>query len=70
VAALAVIGGLLLGGVAGLVASFATVGSRISPMGEASGALILWGALLGAVVGLFVGSFAGLGRTAPGRPDA
>jgi hypothetical protein len=67
VAALALIGGLFLGGVVGLAASFAVTGGSL--VGEASGALILWGALLGAVVGLFVGSFAGLGRRAPVRPD-
>ena len=69
IAALALIGGLFLGGVVGLAASAALAGTGVSPMGEATGALILWGALLGAVVGLFIGSFAGLGRTRPARPD-
>ncbi len=70
VAALALLGGLLLGGVIGLVASFAMAGTGGPVTGETTGALILWGALLGAVAGLFVGSFAGLGRSASRRPDA
>ena len=70
VAALALLGGLVVGGLAGLIASVATADASASPMREASGSLVLWGALLGAVVGLFVGSFAGLGRTVPRQPDA
>ena len=69
VAALALLGGLLLGGVVGLLAGFTAAGTGGSLMGGSSGSLILWGALLGAVIGLFVGSFAGLGRSAPARPD-
>lgn len=69
VTALALIGGLILGGVIGLIASFTTAGSGASTLGEASVSLVLWGALLGAVAGLIVGSFAGLGRTAPARHD-
>ena len=72
IAAGALIGGLFLGGVIGLVASLALAGTASRPSGEAIGALILWGALLGAVVGLFVGSFAGLGQLDrdPRHPDA
>ena len=69
IAALALLGGLFLGGLAGLAASFVLAGTGTPPAGETTGALILWGALLGAVVGLFIGSFAGLGRTTAGRPD-
>lgn len=67
ITALALLGGLVLGGLAGFVVSF--VAADASPMGEASASLVLWGALLGAVAGLFVGSFAGLGRTIPRHRD-
>ena len=69
IAALALLGGLLVGGLVGLAASFAVPGTGASATGETSAALILWGALLGAVAGLFVGSFAGLGRSTPARRD-
>jgi hypothetical protein len=69
VTALALLGGLIFGGVVGLIASFAADGGGILLFGEANVSLILWGALLGAVAGLFVGSFAGLGRTSPARHD-
>jgi hypothetical protein len=69
ITALALLAGLVLGGVVGLIASFAASSGAL-PMRESSGSLILWGALLGAVIGLFVGSFLGLGRTAPRHPDA
>lgn len=69
VTALALLGGLIVGGVVGLIASYAAAGNGVSSLGEANVSLILWGALLGAVAGLFVGSFAGLGRTAPARHD-
>ena len=69
IAALALLVGLVVGGLVGLAASIAVDGAGGSLLGEASAGLILWGALLGAVGGLFVGSFAGLGRTAPARPD-
>jgi hypothetical protein len=70
VAALSLLGGLFVGGVIGLIATFEM--SRTSDLfvGTSAGALVLWGALLGAVIGLFVGSFAGLGRTAPRHPEA
>jgi len=67
VAALTLLGGLVVGGVVGLIASYAA-GSGASLIGEASGGLILWGALLGGVIGLFVGSFAGLGRSTQAAP--
>jgi hypothetical protein len=70
VAALALLGGLILGGVIGLVASVEVGRADSVIVGVSAGALVLWGALLGAVIGLFVGSFAGLGRTAPHHPEA
>jgi len=70
VAALALLGGLILGGVIGLIASFEVGRTSGLLVGTSAGALVLWGALLGAAIGLFVGSFAGLGRTAPGHPEA
>ena len=69
VAALALLGGLVVGGVVGLIASL-MAGGTASSIVEASGSMILWGALLGGVIGLFVGSFAGLGRSVPHHVDA
>jgi hypothetical protein len=62
-AALFLVGGLVLGGLAGLAASTLTGGGGAQTLfGDSNGALILGGALLGAVIGLFVGSFLGLGE--------
>lgn len=68
--ALLLLGGLVVGALAGLLVS-ALSGNAVGPvlLGESSAALILWGGLLGAVLGLFVGSFVGLGRTAPHHAD-
>jgi hypothetical protein len=65
-AALSLVGGLLLGGALGIIASITTAGTTL--MGGSTGGLILWCALLGAVIGLFVGSFLGLGRSAMRSP--
>jgi hypothetical protein len=61
-AALALIGGLVIGVLIGVAVSTMTAGSGALALGESSSAMILWGGLLGAVAGLFVGSFLGLGQ--------
>ena len=53
-------GGLVIGGLAGLIASTAGGGTAQTLIGESSGGVILSAALLGAAAGLFVGSFLGL----------
>jgi hypothetical protein len=58
-AAVLLVGGLLVGGLAGLAASTAG-GTNAILAGEAGGGLIISGALLGAAIGLFVGSFLSL----------
>ena len=69
-AALALVGGLLVGAAIGLGASVVAEASGATLLGASTGGLILWTALLGAVIGLFVGSFLGLGQSAPRHPDA
>lgn len=59
-AAVLLIGGLLVGGLAGLVVSTAAGGAAQTIVGESSGGVILSAALLGAAAGLFVGSFLSL----------
>jgi len=66
-AALFLIFGLFVGGLAGLAASTLTSGQTL--FGDSNGALILMGTLLGAVVGLFIGSFVGLGEHAHARTE-
>ena len=61
-AALALIGGLVIGALIGLAASMMTMDGGGTALGESSSAMILWGGLLGAVAGLFIGSFLGLGQ--------
>lgn len=56
-AAVLLIAGLLVGGLAGLAASMAAGGTAQTIVGESSGGVILSAALLGAAAGLFVGSF-------------
>jgi hypothetical protein len=60
-AALALLGGLVLGALIGLAVSTMTSGGGTA-LGDSSSAMILWGGLLGAVAGLFIGSFLGLGQ--------
>src|SRR5215212_195344 len=56
-AALLLIAGLIVGGLAGLAATSVAGGQGAQALsGVSHGGLILWGALLGAVAGLFVGS--------------
>ena len=63
-AAVLLIGGLVVGGLAGLIASMAGGGAAQTLVGESSGGVILSAALLGAAAGLFVGSFLGLSARA------
>lgn len=58
-AAVLLVGGLLVGGLAGLAASTAG-GSTVILAGEAVGGVVISGALLGAAIGLFIGSFLSL----------
>jgi hypothetical protein len=67
--AVLLIGGLLLGGLAGLAVSLAHGGVGVPVDGDSNAGVILAGALLGATVGLFVGSFAGLGDRVRPRPQ-
>jgi hypothetical protein len=62
IAALLLIGGLVVGGLLGLAATAsASPDPAHSIIGASSGGLILSGALLGAAIGLMAGSFLGLG---------
>jgi hypothetical protein len=67
-AALSLVGGLLVGGALGIIASIPAAGTSL--MGGSTAGLILWCALLGAAIGLFVGSFLGLGRSATRSPGS
>jgi hypothetical protein len=69
-AALALIGGLVVGALAGVIISLGSGGNADLPLLGAASGLVVGCALLGAVIGLFVGSFLGLARSPAGGDDA
>jgi hypothetical protein len=70
VTAILLIGGLVVGGAAGLAISMAAGGEAAQAVGSSSnGWLVLSGALLGAAFGLFIGSFLGLVDRPPRAAD-
>lgn len=70
VAALLLVGGLIVGSLAGVAASIYAENAGISILGGSNAGLVLWGGLIGGLVGLFVGSFLGLGRSPARRMDS